>query len=203
MKPLRMGVIGTGHLGKFHARILSQTPGVELVGVADASAEAAEKVAAEHGVEAFSDWESLAARVDAAVLAVPTTLHHQLGAPLLENGIHLLIEKPLAATSKDALALADLAEQRGLVLAVGHVERFNPAWTALQGQLSDPKYVEANRLSGYTFRSTDVGVVLDLMIHDLDLLLSLVGRPVREVEALGVSLFGKHEDAANARITFD
>ena len=202
-RPLRVAVVGVGHLGQHHARILAATPGVQLVGVADARAEQARAVAGRVGTYAFDDYRALVRRVDAVSVAVPTFLHREVAAAFLAEGVAAMVEKPLAATLDDAEALVDLARDRGAVLQVGHIERFNPALSALDGMALRPKYVTAERLSTYTFRSTDVGVVLDLMIHDIDLLLSMVDAPVRSVAAVGVSVFGGHEDIANARIEFE
>lgn len=201
-RTVKAAVIGTGHLGKHHARILSGMPGVELVGVADSVPAVARQVAEQHHTRAFDRPQDLIGLVDAAVIAVPTRLHYKVGMELLQHGIHLLVEKPLAPTFIEAWQMAEAAGRRGLVLAVGHVERFNPAWQAVRRHGSRPKFIEANRLGAYTCRSTDIGVVLDLMIHDLDLILSLVQQPVERIEALGMSIFGGHEDVANARLTF-
>jgi len=202
MSALRVAVIGAGHLGKIHTRILSTLEGVQLAGIADLDLENARKVAADYRTEAFRDYRELLGKIDAAVIAVPTRGHHAVGMDLLNHNVHLLIEKPLALNVREAEALHTAAARRGLVLAVGHVERFNPAWRALAPQIQQPKYLEARRLSTYTFRSTDIGVVLDLMIHDLDLVLELIPEPVTRVEALGISIFGKQEDIVQARLTF-
>lgn len=202
MSALKIGVIGVGHLGKHHARILAGLPDAELIGVSDVNQDACQEIAAQHGVGAFPDYRQLAQRIDAAVLAVPTSLHYRLGLDLLQQGIHLLIEKPLALNLDQADELIDTADRAGVTLAVGHVERFNPIWEAVQPHVANAKYVEAQRFGPYKFRSTDIGAVLDIMIHDLDLLLSMVGQPVENVDALGISVFGGHEDLANTRLTF-
>jgi predicted dehydrogenase len=180
---------------------------VELVAIVDPVAEARHRVAAECGAECgavpLPDSRSLLGQIDAAVLAAPTRLHHRLGLGLLNAGVHLLIEKPLARTAAEADELVEAARRAGAVLQVGHVERFNPAVTAAIPHVRDPKYVQAVRAGRFTFRSTDVGVVLDLMIHDLDLVLSMVRSPVLEVEALGLSVLGGHEDVAHARLRFE
>jgi predicted dehydrogenase len=203
MSKLRTAVVGAGRLGGFHAQKLSKHPQVELVAVADPFAPNRNRVAAECHCEALADHRGLIGRIDAAVIASPTGLHYDLAKELLESGIHLLVEKPLCNDSADAESLVALAKRKNLVLQVGHVERFNPAFTAASECLKSPKYIDAVRASGYTFRSTDVGVVLDLMIHDIDLVFSLVNSPVRSVEAMGVSVVGGHEDVANARIAFE
>jgi predicted dehydrogenase len=202
MTRLRLGVVGVGHLGKEHARILAGLPEVELVGVADANPEQVQKVARQCGCRAFAHHAPLLSLVDAAVIAVPTVHHHAIAAEFLEHGIALLVEKPLAATLEQADALVAAAERSGVILQVGHIERFNPAVEELRRRALQPKFVECERLGPFTGRSTDIGVVLDLMIHDLDLLRALVQAPVRSVQALGVALFGEHEDVANARLTF-
>ncbi len=203
MKRLRLGVVGVGHLGQHHARILASIPGVELVGVADADAGRAAAVAAKCGTTALPDYRQLLDAVNAVTVAVPTFLHREVAGAFLARGIATMVEKPMAGTLAEAEQLAALARVSGAVLQVGHIERFNPALDAL-GQLPiRPKYITAERLSTYTFRSTDIGVVFDLMIHDLDLLLSMIAAPVRSVAAVGLSLFGEHEDVANARIEFE
>lgn len=202
MKPIRIGVVGCGHLGRIHTRILSGMAGFELVGVADPVEAARQRTAVEYHTRPFATHQELAAEVDALVVAAPTTYHHAIALELLDRGRHLLVEKPLAPTAAEADALVRAAQTRRVVLQVGHVERFNPAWTQVARELRDPKYIEGRRFGGFTFRSTDIGVVLDLMIHDLDLVLSIVGSEPVRVEALGVALFGRPEDVATARITF-
>jgi predicted dehydrogenase len=203
MKTLKLAVVGAGHLGRFHAQKLAQMPGVELVAVADPVEANRNRVAAECQTQAVADYRELVGQIDAAVLAAPTRLHHAIGMELLERGVHLLAEKPIASTLEQADDLVRVARRQRVVLQVGHVERFNPALTAVLPHLREPKYIEAVRAGGFTGRSTDIGVVLDLMIHDLDLVLSLVRSPVRQVEALGISVLGQHEDAASARIVFE
>jgi predicted dehydrogenase len=200
---LRVGVVGVGHLGQHHARVLAATPGVELVGVADARPDQARAVAERTSTRAFDDYRELLDRVDAVSVAVPTRLHREIAGAFLERGVATMVEKPLAASLDEAEELVGLARACGAVLQVGHIERFNPALSALEGMDLRPRYIAAERLSTYTFRSTDIGVVLDLMIHDIDLILSLVSAPVRAVAAVGVSVFGGHEDIANARIEFE
>jgi predicted dehydrogenase len=203
MKPLRVGVVGVGHLGQHHARILATMPGVRLVGVADANPERAAAVAARCRTAALADYRRLLPALDAVVVAVPTALHRAVAGAFLERGIATLVEKPTAATLADAEQLVALGEATGAVLQVGHVERFNPALRAFDRMAVRPRYINAERLSTFTFRSTDIGVVLDLMIHDLDLILDLIAAPVRSVAAVGLSVFGEHEDVANARIEFE
>jgi predicted dehydrogenase len=202
MTRLPVAVVGVGHLGKEHARILASLPQVELVGVVDARPAQAEQVAQRCGTTAYTDYRRLLRRVAAAVVAVPTGQHHAVAADFLEQGVALLVEKPLAATLEQADDLVQRARQRNAILQVGHIERFNPAFEELQRCPLRPRYLSCERRGGFTGRSIDVGVVFDLMIHDLDLVLSLVGSPVLHVEALGVAVLGGHEDIAQARLTF-
>jgi predicted dehydrogenase len=202
MSRLRLAVVGVGHLGKEHARILSGLPDVELVGIADPHAAQAQQVAQRCRTQAYADHLPLLDCVDAAVIVVPTTHHHAVASDFLKRGIPLLVEKPLAATLPEAEDLLALAERQGVLLQVGHIERFNPAFVELQQRPLRPKFIRCERLSGFSGRSTDIGAVLDLMIHDLDLVLALVQAPVRSVEALGVAVLGGHEDVAQAWVTF-
>ena len=202
MTPLRLAVIGAGHLGRIHARIAAGLDDVELVAIADPIEASRNSVAQEAGTRAVADYRELIGEIEAAVIAAPTTHHHAIGMELLGAGIPLLIEKPIALTSAEANDLVTLARQKGVALQVGHVERFNPALTAVAADVRDPKYIEATRTSGYTFRSTDIGVVMDMMIHDLDIVLSLAKSTVTDVQALGISVLGGHEDMASVRLTF-
>ncbi len=203
MKPLKIAIVGAGRLGRFHAQKAAASDDVELVAVVDPDPQARNRVAAECNTESRADYFSLFGRIDAAVIAAPTKLHHRLSLELLRRKIHLLVEKPICATRAEADELVDAARDSNVVLQVGHVERFNPAFSAAATHVVRPKYIETVRSSPFPFRSTDVGVVLDVMIHDLDLILSMVRSPVRKVEALGLSVLGGHEDMANARLTFD
>jgi predicted dehydrogenase len=202
MARLRMAVVGVGHLGKEHARILAGLPDVELVGVADINNDQAESVARRLGCPWFHGYRPLLHLADAAVIAVPTTLHRIIAGEFLGCGISVLVEKPLAANLEEAEDLVELAERQGALLQVGHIERFNSAFEEIIGRTFQPKFIRCERLGPFTGRSTDIGVVLDLMIHDLDLVLALVRSPVESVEALGVAVFGGHEDVANARLRF-
>ena len=202
MARLRVAVVGVGHLGKEHARILAGLPGVELVGVADVNSEQAQAVGRRLGTPAYGDYWPLLNLVDAAVIAVPTSCHHAIAVEFLRRGIHLLIEKPIACNLEEADELVALAQEQGTLLQVGHIERYNPAFEALSQHPLQPKFVECERMGPFSGRSGDIGVVLDLMIHDLDLLLALVPAPVSAVEAVGVTVFGQHEDVANARLKF-
>lgn len=203
MSRLRMAVVGVGHLGKEHARILSGLADVELVGVADVNSEQAQAVARRCQTRAFGEYWPLLNLVDAAIVAVPTSQHHDIAREFLRRHIPLLVEKPLALSAAQATALVETAQGAGVTLQVGHIERFNPAFEELALRRMRPKFIRCERLGPFTGRSTDIGVVLDLMIHDLDLLLALVRSPVRSVEALGVSVFGRQEDVANARLHFE
>jgi predicted dehydrogenase len=202
MSALRVAVIGAGHLGRIHARIAAGLPEIELVGVVDSVEAARNSIAQEANTRAVADYRQLIGDIEAAIVATPTASHHAIGMELLGCGIPLLIEKPLALDSVQANELVALARKKGVVLQVGHVERFNPALGAVAADVCDPKYIEATRTSGYTFRSTDIGVVLDLMIHDLDIVLALSKSAVVDVQALGISVLGGHEDMATAWITF-
>jgi predicted dehydrogenase len=198
-----MAVVGVGHLGKEHARILSTFPDVELVGVADVNLAQAEAVGRRIGCPGFGTHWPLLHQAEAAVIAAPTTHHRSIAVDFLNCGIHVLVEKPLAATVKEACELVELARQRQVTLQVGHIERFNPAFEELSRFALQPRFIQCERFGPFTGRSTDIGVVLDLMIHDLDLVLALVQAPATQVESLGVSIFGGHEDVANARLNFE
>lgn len=201
--PLRTAVIGVGYLGRFHAQKYAQLPGSKLVGVVDANAEAGGKVAAELGSQAFGDYRQLFGKVDAVSLAVPTPLHHAIGCDLLRNGIDVLVEKPIATTVSEARELVDLAQRHGRVLQVGHLERFNPAVLAAAERLRTPRFVESHRLAPFKQRGTDVSVVLDLMIHDIDLIQELVGTPIESIDAVGATVFSGEIDIVNARLRFE
>ncbi len=202
MSRIKVGVIGCGHLGAIHARLLAVRPDVELVGVVDPSSEARARVAEAHGCRGFDEPGELVGAVQAAVVAAPTALHAAVSLPLLEGGIDLLVEKPLAATVEDARAIMIAARRHGRVVAVGHVERFNPAWRMTVERAGRVVAIQAARQAPFTFRSMDVGAVLDLMIHDIDLVLSLEPGRLEEVEAHGIVATGGHEDMVRARLTF-
>lgn len=202
MHRLRLGVVGVGHLGKEHARILAGMPDVTLVGVADPNLAQAEAVALRCGTQAYPDHRVFLGTVDAAVIVAPTAHHHAIACDFLRHGIPLLVEKPLAPERALAEEMVTLAAQHGALLQVGHIERFNPAFEELQRRPLRAKYIASERYSGFSGRSTDIGAVLDLMIHDLDLVLALVGAPVESVSAMGLAVLGGHEDVAQARVTF-
>ncbi len=190
-------------MGRNHARIYSLLEGVELTAVYDADRARAEAVVAEFGGRAVDTLEELASSCDLASVAVPTVAHREVGCFLLEKGVHVLIEKPIAATVADAQALVDTSRRCEKLLAVGHVERFNPVLKQLEARLSKPRFIEAHRLSPFPNRSMDIGVVLDLMIHDLEVILHLVKSPVVGIDAVGVSVLTPTEDIANARLRFE
>ncbi len=203
MSKLRVGVVGVGHIGKNHARLYADLPQVEFTAIFDIDPAQANSIAKEFGVEAVGSLEEFSARVDAASIATPTNSHFAVAQQLLAAGKHLLIEKPIAETAEDASVLAQLAAAHQLVLQVGHVERFNPVLSALEKHLTRPRFIEAHRLSPYPNRSTDIGVVLDLMIHDLEIILHLVRSPVQTIDAVGVPVLSRGEDIANARLRFE
>jgi predicted dehydrogenase len=201
--PLRLAVIGVGHLGRHHARVAAGLPGVQLAGVHDHHEGRAEQVAREHALRVLGGPEEAAEAADAVVIATPTSTHAELTAFFLERGRDVLVEKPLAPTAAEADDLVSLARRRGRVLAVGHVERHNPAVGAALRTVPDPRFIDAHRLGVFTPRGLDVDVVLDLMIHDLQLVAAWVGRPAREVRAAGAPVLTPRVDIAQARIEFE
>ena len=203
VKRPRVGVVGVGHIGKNHARLYAELPGGKFTAIYDTDRGIAEERATQFGVRAVASLEEFAEQVDAASIATPTITHFEIARELLSRGKHLLVEKPIADNTAHASELAELAAARGLVLQVGHVERFNPVLSALEKRLTNPRFIEAHRLSPYPNRSTDIGVVLDLMIHDLEIILHLVRSPVETIDAVGVPVLSRGEDIANARIRFE
>ena len=205
MNRLRVAVIGVGALGRHHARILGELDGVELAAVADSNAERGQEIAAKHHSRWVADYRELLNKklVDAVSVVVPTLAHRTVAGAFLERGIPVLVEKPLAGNVVHARELVDLASQNQALLQVGHIERFNPAFQAAEKVIVAPKYLRCERTGTYTFRSTDIGVVLDLMIHDIDLVLSLVKSPLCGCEAFGIGVMGKNEDAVQARLYFE
>jgi predicted dehydrogenase len=199
---VRVGVVGVGYLGRFHALIYSRMAGVDLIGVVDADPKRAAEVAAEAGCGVFSDAGALAAATDAVSVVVPTTAHLEVAARLLERGTHMLIEKPIAATVADGAEIVRIAEAAGAILQVGHVERFNAGVMALAERITEPRYIEAQRMGGFVERATDVDVVSDLMIHDLDIILSLVGSEIGHITAIGSPILTEHVDIATAQLEF-
>ena len=200
--PVATAVIGVGALGRHHARLMAQTPGARLVAVVDADAERARAVAEPLGAAALPSIEALPGEVRAVSVAVPTSSHHRIVMPLLERGLHVLVEKPMAATLVEAREMAALAQARRLVLQVGHVERFNPVLSVLRDLDVRPRFLQAERLAPFTYRALDVSVVMDLMIHDLDIVMELAGSPVERIDATGGAVLGKRTDIANARLAF-
>jgi len=202
MKRVRTAVIGVGYLGRFHAQKYAALPDSELVAVVDADPQARARVAGELGCRAVADYRELLDDVEAVSIATPTPLHFPIAGDCLEHGIHVLVEKPITETPEQARELVALAARRKLVLQVGHLERFNAAILALEGTLGTPRFVESHRLAQFKERGTDVNVVLDLMIHDIDLIQSLVGAPIESIDAVGTSVFSAGLDIANARIRY-
>ncbi len=202
-KKVRVGVVGVGKLGALHVSLLREIPAVNLVGIFDSDPERLQKVAREWEVAAVDSVAALAETAEAIVVAVPTQKHARVAIPLLEAGRHLFVEKPLSATLEEADQLVTLARQKKVKLQVGHIERFNPAFLALEGEQLRPMFIEGHRLASFDPRGTDVAVVLDLMIHDIDLILSLVQSPVAALEATGVAVVSQQADIANARLRFE
>jgi predicted dehydrogenase len=203
MARLRTAVIGVGHLGKEHARVLAGFPEVDLVGIADVNSDQARLVAERCGTKAFPHHQPLLDVVDAATIVVPTIQHYSVAGDFVRRGISVLVEKPLAESLQRAQILVDLAERHAALLQVGHIERFNPAYEEAKRFDFKPRFIDCERLGPFSGRSTDIGVVFDLMIHDLDLLLDFVGCPVRSVEAVGRTVYGRNEDEAIARLVFE
>ena len=203
MKKLRVGVVGVGHIGTNHARLYREVSTAELTAIYDVDSGRANSIAKKFGATVTKSLEEFAELVDAASIATPTNSHHEIARPLLERGKHLLVEKPITENPQHASQLAELAGRHGLILQVGHVERFNPVLSALEARLTHPRFIEAHRLSPYPNRSTDIGVVLDLMIHDLEIILHLVRSSVQNIDAVGIPVLSRSEDIANARIRFE
>ena len=201
-KTLRAGVIGVGYLGRFHARIYNDMEGVDLVGVADTDHETADRVAKEYDTRAHYDPMALLGEVDVVSVVVPTSMHRQVAVPYLEKGVHMLLEKPVASTLEDARVIVDTARKHGATLQIGHLERFNAGIMALADHVNEPRFIEAHRLGPFVERATDVDVVTDLMIHDIDIILSLVGEKLTSISATGTPVLTDHVDIANARLEF-
>lgn len=199
----RVAVIGSGHLGRFHAQKFAQMDGCELVAVCDVNQSQADKLAEEVGSRAITDYRTLVGQVEAVTIATPTLTHFEVAKFFLDNKIHVNIEKPITSTVAEAKELCDLAESNGLVIQVGHVERFNPALIAAYEKLKTPLFIEVHRLAPFKPRGVDVDVVLDLMIHDLDVVLDLVKSPVKSVSAIGTPVLTKTVDIANVRVEFE
>ena len=199
---IRVAVVGAGYFGRFHADHYSRNPRAKLIAVVDTSAERARAVAAEFGAEPLSDYREIIGKVDAVSVAVPTPLHYDIAHALAGAGMHILVEKPITDSVSSATALADLAEQRKLVLQVGHIERFSSAYKTLAKVIVDPLYFESYRIAPWKNRGVEVDVILDLMIHDIDMIIGLVASPVVKVDAVGTPVLGQRIDVANARLTF-
>jgi predicted dehydrogenase len=200
---IRVAVIGVGHLGRHHARILSELPGARLTAVVDTIEERARAAAEPSGAAVLTDYRALQNNVDAITIAVPTELHRDIAQPFLERGIPVLVEKPMARSLAEADDLLQAARKSNAVLAVGHTERYNPAIAAILPLVSRPRFIEVHRLGAFPDRSLDIDVVFDLMIHDLDVILSLVKSPVSAIEAVGVPVLTTRYDIANARLRFE
>ena len=207
---VKAGVVGVGSLGQAHARIYSELPGVDLVGIYDASPERAAEIAGKYHTQAYDSLDALCADIEAASVVVPTDLHREVGGIMLEQGVHLLIEKPITETTREAEELVTIAQKHNLILQVGHIERFNPVLTFLENRTSTPRFIEAHRLAPYPPprdgllpRGTEVSVVLDLMIHDIEILLHLVNSKVMDIRAVGVPVLSATEDIANVRLSFE
>ncbi|MCX5835286.1 MAG: Gfo/Idh/MocA family oxidoreductase [Deltaproteobacteria bacterium] len=202
-KPIRVGVVGIGHLGNYHLQKYKLLPDVEILGVADVLQDRSKKAAALYDCKAFTDHKELIGKVDAVSITVPTQFHHSVAKDFLAAGIDVLLEKPMTVTLEEADDLMDVAVQKGAILQIGFVERFNPAVTALEKVIERPMFVESHRLHPFIERGTDVDVVLDLMIHDLDIILHFVKSPVKAVEAVGVSVLSDKVDISNVRVVFE
>lgn len=200
---VKCGVAGVGSLGQHHARIYAALPNVEFVGIFEANDERAAEICARHGCRRFDSIEALGAACDAVSVVVPTDKHEQVALPLLALGCHLLIEKPITATLEEAERVLAAAQARGCIVQVGHIEHFNPVMSFMEKHIDRPAYLTAERLAPYTPRGTEVGVVLDLMIHDIGIVLALVKSPIRKIDSVGISVLSKTEDIANARIEFE
>ena len=202
MNRIKVGVVGVGYLGQHHARIYSKLPEVELVGVVDIDEGKSNAIAAQAGCQAYQDFHALLDKVQAVSIAVPTLVHHEVALSFLRAGVDVLLEKPMTVTLDEADDLMREAEKRGNLLQIGHLERFNSVVRALDGRIDKPRFIESHRLGPFVERGTDVHVVLDLMIHDIDIILSLVNSPVELIRAVGVSVISPQIDIANARIEF-
>ena len=200
---LRVGVVGVGHLGQHHARVYAELDECELVGVADVDAERGKEIAQRHGTRFYDNYLELCGHVDALSIAVPTEYHCEIGSACLQKGIHLLIEKPMSRTLEEADRLLEAAEAAGVILQIGHTERFNAAVVKLAEVVDRPAFLESNRLSPFPERSTDIDVVLDVMIHDIDIILSIVKSPVKKLDAVGIPVITSKIDIANTRLEFE
>ncbi len=203
MKPLKVAVIGTGKLGSRHAAQYAKMPHVELVGVCDTQEQRAQDIAREHKTKAFKDYRELLTIAEAASIVVPSHLHHAISKDFMNHNVHLLVEKPITTTLDHADDLLELAKEKSLILQVGHIERFNSAIRTIKGIIKNPRFIESHRLGPYDPRVADTGVTLDLMIHDIDIVLDLVKSPIKSVDSVGAFILSKTEDIANTRIRFE
>jgi len=197
-----VAVVGVGHLGSRHAKTYANMPNVHLVGVCDTDKETGKRVAKKYRTAYYSNYRGVFDKVQAVSIAVPTFLHYKIAKDFLMQGIHVLIEKPITKTLKEADELLEIAQKKKLIIQVGHVERFNSAVRAVESYIKSPRFIECNRLGPFVERAADIGVVLDLMIHDIDIILGLIRSPVEKIEAVGVKIVSEHEDTANVRLTF-
>jgi predicted dehydrogenase len=202
MRNVKVAVIGTGHLGSIHARIYHELKNCSLVALCDIDKVRLAQISKQLGVPGYTNYRELLGKVDAVSVATPTRLHYKIAYDFLSNGISVLVEKPFTHSLKEADSLIKIAKRKKLILQVGHLERFNPAFTATQKLIKNPKFIECHRLSPFPNRSLDIGVVLDLMIHDIDIVLGLVKSPIKKIEAVGISVLTKFEDIASARLIF-
>jgi len=210
-RKIRVGVVGVGSLGQWHARVYSELPGAELVGVYDLNTRRAQDIADKYKTKVFNDFNELASQIEAASIVVPADKHHLVAMQMIARGVNLLVEKPIAVTTVEAEEMVKTANEKNLILQVGHLERFNPVMKFMESILVRPRFIEAHRLSPYPApplfggkpRGTEVSVVLDLMIHDLEIILHLVRSPVKEIHAVGVPVLSPSEDIANVRLTFE
>ncbi len=202
MDKLKVAVIGVGHLGSIHAKIYKESPNCQLVALCDTNSERLNQVCANLGIAGYTGYKELFSKVDAVSIAVPTALHQRVAVDFLNKGVHTLVEKPFTLTLKEADGLIKTAARNKLILQVGHIERFNSAFAATLKIIKIPKFIECHRLSSFPNRSLDVGAVLDIMIHDIDIVLGLVNSPLKRIESVGVNVLTKFEDIANSRLTF-
>jgi predicted dehydrogenase len=199
---VKLGVIGVGHLGQYHVKNLITLPDVELVGIVDTNSQRAQEISHRYNVTAYPDYRELVGKVDGVTIVVPTLYHYEVGKFFLEKGIHTLLEKPITSTLKEASELVRLSKEKHAILQVGHVERFNAGLVKLREYIKNPMFIEGHRLASFDPRVKDIGVVMDLMIHDIDIVLSLIKSEIRQIDAIGVKVLTPYEDIANARITF-
>lgn len=202
MNKLKIGVIGVGHLGSIHAKIYKKIETCSLVGICDINKNRLHEVTKELGIPGYQDYRELIGKVDAVSVATPTNTHYEVAAFFLKNGIHTLVEKPFTLNLEQADKLIEIAKEKQLILQVGHIERFNSAFSATKRVICEPRFIECHRLSPFPNRSLDVGAVLDVMIHDIDIIIGLVNSPIEKIESVGINVLTKFEDIANARITF-